>query len=489
MAGLKEECGIVGIAGDQEAANLVYLGLYALQHRGQEASGIVTVNREGLFHSHKAFGLVGDIFNKDSLDSLKGRLGIGHNRYSTAGGRSMQNIQPFSFTSAMGSLAIAHNGNLTNAQKIRVSLEKEGSIFQSSSDTEVFMHLLAKEPGKLLLERIRNVMEVVQGAYSLLLLTPDRMFAIRDPLGFRPLVLGKKEDTTVVASETCALDLIDAEFDREVNPGEIVEIFPDGRSISHPSSVNPPKKAFCSFEPIYFARPDSIIQDEQIYELRKKMGAILARETHVDADIVIAVPDSGVPMALGYANEVGLPLELGLVRNHYVGRTFIEPSQSIRDFGVKLKLNAVRSVLQDRRVIVVDDSLVRGTTSGKILRMIRQAGAKEVHMRLSSPPITHSCYFGVDTPKRSQLLAAQSHIQEIMDFIGADTLGFLSPTGLKQALGSSNCNDYCYGCFTGDYPQDCGQEITTQPTDQNGPGLIAGTDNYSLSSGGNSKIK
>jgi amidophosphoribosyltransferase len=472
MAGFREECGVVGVMGDPEAAKLIYLGLYALQHRGQEAAGIVTMDKQGEFHGHKAFGLVGDGFTKDILAKLDGNTGIGHNRYSTSGAsRMVQNIQPFSFKTQLGPVAIAHNGNLTNADQLRLELEAKGSIFQSTSDTEVFMHLIARSDKDQLLDRIVEAMKKVKGAYSLVLLTKDRLFALRDPYGFRPLVMGRRGSAVVVASETCALELIDADIEREIAPGEIVEIFPDGFARSY-FPVQNPRKAFCSFEPIYFARPDSQIFGEEIYNLRKKMGAILAREAHVEADVVIAVPDSGVPMALGYAAEAGLPLELGLVRNHYVGRTFIEPSQSIRDFGVKLKLNPVGSSLRDKRVIVVDDSLVRGTTSVKILRMIRKAGAKEIHMRLGSPPITHSCYFGVDTPERGQLLAAQRNVEEIRDFIGADTLAFLSTKGLREALGSDNCNN---GCFNGDYPEDPCRPIPPQPTDATGgPGLKAG---------------
>ncbi len=475
MAGFREECGVVGVMGDPEAAKLIYLGLFALQHRGQEASGIVTIGGDGELHGHKAFGLVGDAFTADILSHIKGSSGIGHNRYSTTGASQMvQNIQPFSFKTPLGAMAIAHNGNLTNADVIRRELEAQGSIFQSTSDTEIFMHLIAKSRKEALLDRVVEVMGQVKGAYSLVLLTKDRLFALRDPFGFRPLVLGRRGDAVVVASETCALDLIDATFEREVAPGEIVEIYQDGFIRSY-FPVEKVRKAFCSFEPIYFARPDSQIFGEEIYSLRKRMGAYLARESHVDADVVIAVPDSGVPMALGYASEVKLPLELGLVRNHYIGRTFIEPSQSIRDFGVKLKLNPVGSTLRGKRVVVVDDSLVRGTTSVKILRMLRKAGAKEIHMRLGSPPITHSCYFGVDTPERSQLLAAQQTIEEIRDFIGADTVAFLSREGLKEALGRDNCNNYCYGCFSGDYPEDTGQAIQMQPTDiLGGPGLRAG---------------
>ena len=466
MAEIHEECGVVGIIGDPEAANLIYLGLYALQHRGQEAAGIVTVNASGQFSAHKTFGLVGDGFTREVLDRLEGNAGIGHNRYSTQGGKRMlQNIQPFSFKTALGGMSIAHNGNLTNADLLRQSLEAEGSIFQSTSDTEVFMHLLARSQAPTLTGRLGEVMKLVHGAYSLTILSQDRLYAARDPYGFRPLVIGKRGSSVVVASETCALDLIDANFVREVEPGEIIEIEPSGEMISS-FPIKEGRRAFCSFEPIYFSRPDSMVFGSEVYATRKKIGAELAKQSHVDADIVIAVPDSGVPMALGYANTVGLPLELGLVRNHYVGRTFIEPSQSIRDFGVRLKLNAVKSALQGKRVIVVDDSLVRGTTSAKILRMIRNAGASEIHLRLGSPPITHSCYFGVDTPEREQLLAAQRSIHEIRELVGADSIAFLSLDGLKRALGEKSCSQYCYGCFNGDYPEKPFCEIKQQPSDR-----------------------
>ena len=471
--GLKEECGVVGVVGDADAANLIFLSLYALQHRGQEAAGIVTLNADGRFSGHKTFGLVGDGFSKEILDKLEGSVGIGHNRYSTAGGRMIQNVQPFSFNTAIGSLSIAHNGNITNAKELRSQLEAEGSIFQSTSDSEVFMHLLAKNDSNSILERIVEVMKVVKGAYSLLILAQDRLFALRDPYGFRPLVIGRRGSAAVLVSETCALDLIDAEFEREVAPGEVIEIHSDGFIKSH-IAVESSRKAFCSFEPIYFARPDSRVFDEEIYALRKRMGVSLAEESDVAADIVVAVPDSGVPMAMGFASAANLPLELGFIRNHYVGRTFIEPSQSIRDFGVKLKLNPVSSVLKGKRVIVVDDSLVRGTTSLKIIRMMRQAGAKEIHLRLGSPPITHSCYFGVDTPDRSQLLAAQRTVEEMRDFIGADTLAFLSVAGLQRALGENNAKNYCYGCFSGDYPETLNQKIEPAPTDRYGPGIRAG---------------
>lgn len=472
MSSLKEECGVVGVFGDPEAANLIYLSLYALQHRGQEACGIITLD-EGRMFAHKAFGLVGDAFNREVLQKLVGDRGVGHNRYSTHGGRSMQNIQPFYFKTPYGHFALAHNGNLTNANDLRKKLEAEGSIFQSSSDTEIFMHLVAKSRADSILGRIKEATKQVRGAYSLVILTEDRLFALRDPFGFRPLVLGRKGGAAIVASETCALDLIDAKFEREVAPGEIIEISAE-KIQSHINGQRPEQRhAFCSFEPIYFARPDSVIFSEPLYEVRKNLGRELAAESGVEADVVIAVPDSGVPMAIGYSQKSGIPHEVGLVRNHYIGRTFIEPTQSIRDFGVRLKLNPVESVLRGRRVIVVDDSLVRGTTSVKILRMIRSAGAKEIHVRIGSPPITHSCYYGVDTPSRDKLLAAQKNVKDICEFIGADSLAYLSVDGLQRALNDQAKTKYCYACFSGNYPEEICSEILPQPTDAKGPGLRA----------------
>lgn len=467
---LKEECGVVGIFGHPEAARLIYLSLYALQHRGQEACGIVTIGDDGRFRSHKAFGLVGDAFTRDRLEVLIGHKGIGHNRYSTHGGRSMQNIQPFTFNSSLGPVAIAHNGNLTNALDLRRDLEAAGSIFQSTSDTEVIMHLLAREKSPMMIERIKAVVPQIRGAYSLVILTQDRLFAVRDPFGFRPLVLGKKEHATVAASETCALDLIDVPFFREVEPGEIVEVSSDGWTSHQLASV---RKAMCAFEPIYFARPDSQIFQRRMYDVRKRLGAQLAKEeSNIKADIVIAVPDSGVLMAMGYAEASGLPYEVGLVRNHYVGRTFIEPTQAIRDFGVRLKLNPVRSVLEGKSIVVIDDSLVRGTTSLKILRLIRSAGAKEVHFRIASPPITHSCYFGVDTPKRQHLMAAQMSVDAMCEYIGADSLAFLSREGLSSVLQDPRQDTFCYGCFGGGYVEMTGEDMSQEPTDaSSGPGL------------------
>jgi len=473
---LNEECGVMGVYGHPEAANMVYLGLYALQHRGQEACGIVTLD-EGTpsgaqLRIHKSFGLVADHITREDLAKLTGTRGIGHVRYSTQGGRLVQNIQPFHCRTALGNLAIAHNGNLTNADKIRAGLESGGSIFQSTSDTEVFVHLIARSQARSIRERIFEVMAAVNGAYSLVIMTDDHLYAVRDPNGFRPLVLGRLGDSTIVASETCALDLIDAEFIREVLPGEVVEIGRSGMTSFTPLAKR--ESAFCAFEPIYFARPDSTIFGDEIYRLRKQMGVELAREAPATADVVIAIPDSGVPMAMGYASETKLPLELGLVRNHYVGRTFIEPSQSIRDFGVKLKLNAARSALRGKSVVVVDDSLVRGTTSAKIFRMLRAAGATQIHFRIGSPPITHSCFYGVDTPERGQLLAAQKSVDAIRQQIGADSLAFLSITGLRRALGGESGRSFCFACFSGDYKEPIHREIPRQPTDGVGPGLRSG---------------
>ena len=487
MSSLREECGVVGILGDTEAANLVYLGLFAQQHRGQEGCGIVTLERgkdaaaqvrtvedadTPKFHVHKSFGLVSDSFTPEILARLKGDAAVGHVRYSTQGGHLIQNVQPFSFRTALGLLAIAHNGNLTNAQELRRQLESSGSIFQSTSDSEIFVHLLARSTQDSVRERIFDVMAKVHGAYSMTILAQDRLFAVRDPYGFRPLVIGKRHKAFIVASETCALDLLDAEFVREVEPGEVVEMTADGMQSFFP--VGKRKSAFCSFESIYFARPDSLVFGGVVYDARRRMGTILAREAPVPkADVVIAVPDSGVPMALGFSEESGLPMELGLVRNHYVGRTFIQPAQEIRDFGVKLKLNPVVSVLKGKSVVVVDDSIVRGTTSAKIIRLIRQAGAREIHIRIGSPPITHSCFYGVDTPVRSKLLAAQKNVEEIRDMLECDSIAYLSLDGLREALADPKGEKICTACFDGRYPDEIFSKIPAAPTDRTGTGLRA----------------
>ncbi|NIO10504.1 MAG: amidophosphoribosyltransferase [Deltaproteobacteria bacterium] len=449
----REECGVVGVYGHPEAANMVYLGLYALQHRGQESAGIVSSDGEGLI-SHRQMGLVADIFKEDVIKNLRGSSAIGHNRYSTTGQSHLKNAQPLVVEYSDGPIAVAHNGNLVNAQSLRAELEASGSIFQSTSDTEVLIHLIATSREKSLMGRLVDTLGRASGAYSLLFLTLDRMVAVRDPRGFRPLVVGKfhtarNGDGYVVASESCVLDLIEAEYLREVEPGEILIFGPDGMESLKP--FPPAPEAKCIFEYIYFSRPDSNVYGRNVYQIRKQLGRQLARENGVEADIVIPVPDSGVPAALGYAEEAGLPMEFGLIRNHYVGRTFIEPQQSIRHFGVKIKLNAQKDVLENKRVIVVDDSIVRGTTSRKIIRMLRDAGAKEVHMRISSPPTTGPCYYGIDTPSRQELIASTNPVEEICKFIEADSIAYLSREGMYAFL-NGQANGFCDACFSGSYP-------------------------------------
>ncbi|MBI4197432.1 MAG: amidophosphoribosyltransferase [Deltaproteobacteria bacterium] len=449
-------CGIIGIYNHPEAANLAYLGLYALQHRGQESAGIVSSNGERLF-SRQGMGHVADIFTEEVLKALPGSGAVGHTRYSTAGESTLINCQPILIQYHHGWLASAHNGNLVNIQKIRKDLESEGSIFQSTMDTEVVVHLIAHSRKNSTVDRIIDALLQIKGAYSMVFLTETRMVAARDPFGWRPLVIGQKkpvqeggQPTWVVASETCALDLLEADFVREVEPGEIVLFDSDGVQSFRPFPI-PRKKAMCIFEFIYFSRPDSHIFGRDVYEMRKGFGKQLAREHAVDADVVIPIPDSGVPAALGYAEESGISFQFGLMRNHYVGRTFIEPQESIRHFGVKIKLNPVRDVLKGKRVIVVDDSIVRGTTSRKIVKMIRDAGAKEVHMRISSPPITDPCFYGIDTPTKEELIASSHGVDEIRKFIGADSLGYLSTEGLYW-FEKNHGEWFCDACFTGDYP-------------------------------------
>jgi amidophosphoribosyltransferase len=472
MKDFKDECGVMGVLGDVEASNLVYLGLYALQHRGQEACGIVTIDDDPeagkILHGHKEFGLVSDGFNKEIISKLSGQIGVGHVRYSTTGGNLVQNIQPFVYRSPdNGPVVLAHNGNLTNTETLRRDLERSGSIFTSTSDTEVISHLIAKSPKTNIKEKLIAALLQVKGGYSLVLATKDTLFAVRDPYGLRPLVLGQKGGAWIVASETCALDLINADFVREIKPGEMLQLQKNCQAVSEFPFAKKPE-AFCSFEPIYFSRPDSTQNGTSVYVQRKRMGEVLAKEYPTEADVVIAIPDSGVPMAIGYSQATGIPLELGLIRK------FIEPSQSIRDFGVKLKLNAVAGVLKDKRVIVIDDSIVRGTTSTKIVRMLRAAGAKEVHFRIGAPPITHSCYYGVDTPDRKKLLAAQHKIDKILELLGADSIAYLSIEGLKEAL-SKKTEGYCMACFTGNYPEDICTTVLSQPTDAEGPGYYAST--------------
>ena len=442
-----EECGVFGIYGHADAANLTYLGLYALQHRGQESAGIVSSDGKKLY-SEKSMGLVADIFTEDRIKKLPGNAAIGHNRYSTTGDSISINIQPILVNFAMGGLAIAHNGNLVNAGILKAELEAYGSIFQSTMDSEVIIHLIAQSRLSNLNERIVDALQHVQGAYSLLLLAEDKLIGVRDPHGFRPLVLGEVGGAYVLASETCALDLIEATYIREIEPGEMVVINGSGIQSTFPFKRATP--SHCIFEFIYFARPDSYVFGQNVYSIRKEFGRQLARETGVQADVVIPVPDSGVPAALGYAEEAGIPFGLGLIRNHYVGRTFIEPRQAIRHFGVKIKLNPVRDVLKGKRVVVVDDSIVRGTTSKKIIKMIRNAGASEIHMRISSPPTMFPCYYGIDTPTRQELIASSHNIEEIRKYITADTLGYITLDGVRKVV--DRPINYCVACFCGDYP-------------------------------------
>jgi amidophosphoribosyltransferase len=454
-------CGVFGIHGHDEAANLGYLGMHALQHRGQESAGLVAVD-DGVLRRHVAMSLVSDAFDRDCLARLPGRTAIGHVRYSTAGSSELRNAQPFVFEYAGGQISIAHNGNLVNAAELRAELEAQGSIFQTSSDTEVIVHLMARARDQDVVGRLIAALRRVRGAYSLVLLTNDeRMIGVRDPNGFRPLVIGRIKDAIVLSSETCSFDLIEAEYMREVEPGEIVVIEKDGMT-SHriPAVDGPSEPTFCVFEHVYFARPDSLVNGKSVYRARERMGMRLAEEHPVDADVVIPVPDSGVPAAIGYSKQSGIPFEMGLIRSHYVGRTFIEPQESIRHFGVRLKLSPVRSVVDGKRVVVVDDSLVRGTTSRKIVKMLRSAGAREVHMRISAPPTTHPCFYGIDTPTRSELVAASHTVDEICRYVTSDSLAYISHEGMMVAVGGGP--GYCSACFTGEYPVPLGKDRLVQ---------------------------
>jgi len=447
-------CGVFGIHGHEEAANIAYLGMHALQHRGQESAGLVAVE-DGRLRRHVAMSLVSDAFDRDTLAKLPGRMAIGHVRYSTAGSSELRNAQPFLFEYAGGQVSIAHNGNLVNATELRAELEALGSIFQTSSDTEVIVHLMARAKEADVLGKLVAALKRVRGAYSLVILTNDgRMIGARDPNGFRPLVIGRLRDAFVLSSETCAFDLIEAEYIREVEPGEIVLIEKGGMT-SHKLtfSAEHVKPTFCVFEHVYFARPDSLVNGKSVYRAREKMGQRLAQEAPAGGDVVIPVPDSGVPSAIGYAKEIGIPFEMGLIRSHYVGRTFIEPQDSIRHFGVRLKLSPVRSVVDGKSVIVVDDSLVRGTTSRKIVKMLRGAGAREVHLRISAPPTTHPCFYGIDTPNRSELVAASHTIEEIGRYVTCDSIAYLSHEGMMAAVNTDGTGvGYCSACFTGHYP-------------------------------------
>jgi amidophosphoribosyltransferase len=450
-----DECGVFGVFGHPEAANLTYLGLYALQHRGQEAAGIVA-SSGGDLNMHKAMGEVEEIFQPRVLAKLPGTAAIGHTRYSTAGDKALLNAQPILIDCNKGQIAVAHNGNLTNAGEWRRKLEHRGSIFQTNSDTEVILHLIAKSQARNFSGALGDTLNQLEGAYSLLFLTPDELYAVRDPRGFRPLVLGKVpgvdgNDAWMVASETCAFDLLNAEYVREVEPGEMLRISKSGLESIR---FSPPKPhQYCVFEHVYFSRPDSVVFNRSVSESREMLGRLLAREHPVKADMIVPVPDSGVPAAIGFSLESGIPFRMGLIRNHYIGRTFIEPSQAIRNFGVKLKLNPVRSMIAGKRVVLVDDSIVRGTTSRKLVRMVREAGAKEVHMRVSCPPTVSPCYYGVDTPTKEELIASSNSPEEIRKFLGADSLGYLSLGGLREAVGDQE-GKFCSSCYTGVYPTD-----------------------------------
>ncbi len=455
---LHDECGIFGVFDHPEAANLTYLGLYALQHRGQESAGIAASEGASL-HVEKAMGWVSDVFGPERLRRLPGRAAIGHVRYSTAGSSTIRNAQPISATFSRGPVALGHNGNLVNAEALRTELESTGSIFQSTSDSEVILHLLARADRQPLEAALAQALGRVSGAYSLVMLTPETLIGCRDPHGFRPLVLGRLGETWLLASETCALDLLEAEFIRDVEPGEMVLIDRNGLRSLKPFPAA--RQLQCVFEYVYFARPDTTLWGQNVYSARKALGHRLAEEHPVEADIVVPVPDSGVGAALGFSERSGIPFELGLIRNHYVGRTFIEPRQGIRHFGVRVKLNPMRQTLEARRVVVVDDSIVRGTTSRKIVRMVRSAGAREVHVRISSPPIQWPCYYGIDTPTRKELIGASHRVEEIRRYLGADSVGYLSLEGMLKAVGGDESR-FCHACFTGDYRVGFPREDTSQ---------------------------
>jgi amidophosphoribosyltransferase len=444
-----DNCGVFGVFGNKRAAELTYLGLYALQHRGQESAGIVTSDH-GIFRLHKGMGHVSEVFSiEDTVSKLVGQAAIGHTRYSTTGASSLLNIQPFIITNRSRSLSVAHNGNLTNALELKNRLDSRGSIFQTTSDTEIILHLVATSKKRTRFERICDALKKIKGAYSLVFLTEDSVIAARDPQGFRPLALGKFERSYIVASETCAFDIIGASYVRDIEPGEVIEINKDG--ITSKKLWQNPKHAFCIFEYIYFSRPDSKIFGENVDKVRRRLGRLLAREHPVDADIVIGIPDSANTATLGFAEESGIPFEIGLIRNHYVGRTFIDPEQHIRDLDVRLKFNPVKGVLQNRRVVIVDDSIVRGTTSKKLVKVIREAGAREVHFRVSSPPIISPCFFGIDMPTKQELIGARFPVEKIEKYLGVDSLRYLSLEGML-AMPSLPNTTFCHGCFSGRYP-------------------------------------
>ena len=445
---LNEECAVAGVFNIPNASKLVYFSLFSLQHRGQEAAGISSSDGKKM-HTIKDRGLVTQVFDDAKLSTLKGHNAVGHTRYSTAGDDSILDAQPVYARYDLGEIAIVHNGNLTNAQSIRDKLISKGAIFQTFMDTENMIHLIAKSDEKKLIDRIIDGVKKIQGAYSLIIQSRSKMFAIRDPYGFRPLSLAKLGNGYIVASETCAFDLIGAEFIRDINPGEMLVFEKDQEPVSH-QVFEPIAAKHCIFEYVYFARPDSNVYGQNVYQLRKNMGQILAQESSVEADIVIPVPDGGVPAAIGYAQESGIPFEMAIMRNHYVGRTFIEPTQEIRDLKVKMKLSPIKSMIEGKRVIIIDDSIVRGTTSRKIVRMLRDAGAKEVHFRVSSPPTTDPCFYGVDTPDKDKLIASRMSVKEIASYIEADSVAYLSVEGLFKSV-DGDASSYCTACFTGDY--------------------------------------
>ena len=452
---LREECGVFGVYDAESAAAIVALGLHALQHRGQEAAGVTSWDGR-LFHTHRAMGHVAGNFDRDEvIRALPGRVACGHVRYSTTGETALFNVQPLYAELVSGGFAVAHNGNISNAMKLKHELIRRGSIFQSTSDTETIIHLVATSQYRTLIDRFIDALRQLEGAYSLVCMTPEGMIACRDPLGIRPLVIGKLGETTIFASETVALDVVGAEFVRHVDPGEIVTVSEAGMRSIRPFAPVRPRP--CVFEHVYFSRPDSVVEGTSVYDVRKAIGAELARETPAEVDYVIPVPDSGVPAAIGYAQASGIPFELGIIRSHYIGRTFIQPADNVRHLGVKLKHNANRALITGKRIVLIDDSIVRGTTSLKIVQMMRDAGAIEVHMRIASPPTRHSCFYGVDTPERGKLLAARMTVDDMCAYIGADSLAFISVDGLYRALGDAGGRDAahpgrCDACFTGDYP-------------------------------------
>ena len=445
-----DECGVVGVYGHPDAANLAYLGLYALQHRGQESAGIAASNN-GKMHLEVGMGLVADVFSDVRLKKLPGNIAIGHNRYSTTGVSRIKNAQPCLIEYAGGTMAMGHNGNLVNASEIRKKLGAEGAIFQSTNDSEVIVHLMAQSRRNLFVDRAVAALSQVKGAYSIVLMSENELIAARDPQGFRPLCLGKLDGAYIVASESCVMDLLEAEFIREIEPGELILINQFGMKSFHPFPKTATKQ--CVFEHIYFSRPDSYLFGQSVYSVRKLMGRALAREKPVEADVVVPVPDSGVISAMGYSEESEIPFQMGLIRNHYVGRTFIEPQSQIRNFGVKIKLNAVKPVIEGKRGIIIDDSIVRGTTSKKIVRMLREVGAKEVHVRISSPPTTHSCFYGIDTPTKGELVASNLDIDQTCEYLGADSLHYITLEKMLEIFGEQK-DDFCAACFDGRYPVD-----------------------------------